>query len=73
MCAIFKELIKQFIVFNVYIVNIFYELNSYFKGRIYERGEFMGDNIKADDIARLAKMFGVNFTQKDTNTLQKWM
>lgn len=33
----------------------------------------MGDNIKADDIAGLAKMFGVHFTQKDTNTLQKWI
>lgn len=34
---------------------------------------FVGDNMKADDVAGLAGMFGVGFTQKDTNTLQKWI
>lgn len=29
--------------------------------------------MKADDVAGLAGMFGVGFTQKDTNTLQKWI
>lgn len=33
----------------------------------------MGNNIVAEDVAGLAKIFGVDFTQKDVNTLQNWM
>lgn len=29
--------------------------------------------MTADDVAELAKIFGVNFTQEDVNTLQNWM
>ena len=29
--------------------------------------------MKAEDVASLAKMFGVNFAQADINTLQSWM
>ena len=29
--------------------------------------------MKAEDVASLAKMFGVNFTQGDINTLQSWI
>lgn len=31
------------------------------------------ETIKATDVATLAKMFGVNFEEKDVNTLQSWM
>lgn len=31
------------------------------------------ETIKATDVAALAKMFGVNFEEKDVNTLQFWM
>ena len=31
------------------------------------------DNIKAENVASLAKIFGVNFTQEDINTLQDWI
>ena len=31
------------------------------------------DNMKAEDVASLATMFGVNFTQGDINTLQSWI
>ena len=31
------------------------------------------DNMKAEDVASLAKMFGVNFTQENINTLQSWI
>lgn len=33
----------------------------------------MGDNITANNVTGLASMFGVGFTQKDTDTLQKWI
>ena len=29
--------------------------------------------MKAENVASLAKMFGVNFAQEDINTLQSWM
>ena len=29
--------------------------------------------MTAEDVAGLARMFGVDFTQEDTDTLQKWM
>lgn len=29
--------------------------------------------IKATDVAALAKMFGVDFEEKDVNTLQSWI
>ena len=29
--------------------------------------------IKAENIAELAKLFGVNFEQKDTDKLQSWI
>ena len=29
--------------------------------------------MKAEDVASLAKMFGVNFTQENINTLQSWI
>ena len=29
--------------------------------------------MKAEDVASLAKMFGVKFTQEDINTLQSWI
>ena len=31
------------------------------------------DNMKAEDVESIAKMFGVNFTQGDINTLQSWI
>lgn len=31
------------------------------------------NNISAKDVSTLAKIFGVNFTEKDTETLQSWM
>lgn len=33
----------------------------------------MGDNMTVDNVVGLASMFGVGFTQKDTDTLQRWI